>query len=130
MSDYCPSHSQPCPFCPTLHLRHEALYAVVSPCVEILNAILYMYINFVHSGNSMCSCMCLLVFLQADYERRLLQLCREGCKADISQFRETLRHGVDVNIYNEVSVLVLMYSSQFPVHLNVANAVNVYLSLH
>ena len=74
--------------------------------------------------------MCLLVSLQADYERRLLQLCREGCKADISQFREILSHGVDVNIYDEVSALVLMYSNQFPIHLYVANAVNVYLSLY
>ena len=73
--------------------------------------------------------MYLLVSLQVDYERRLLQLCREGCKADISQFREILRHGVDVNIYDKVSVLVLMYSSHFPVHLNVANAINVYLYL-
>ena len=47
-----------------------------------------------------------LVFLQADYERRLLQLCREGCKADITWFREILQRGVDVNIYNEVSVHV------------------------
>ena len=74
--------------------------------------------------------MCLLASLQNDYERRLLQLCRKGCKADISQFREILSLGVYINIYDEVSVLVLMYSSQFPVHLNVANAVNVYLSLH
>ena len=74
--------------------------------------------------------MCLLISLQADCERRLFQLCLEGCKADISQFREILRHGVDVNVYDEVSVLLLMYSSQFPVHLNVANVVNVYLSLH
>ena len=67
--------------------------------------------------------MCLLVSLQADYERRLLQRCLEGCKADISQFREILSHGVDVNIYDEVSVLVLMYSSQFPVHLHVISFV-------
>ena len=76
------------------------------------------------------ACTCLLVSLQNDYERRLLQLCHEGCKADISQFRKILSHGVDINIYDEVSVLVLMYSNRFPVQLNVANAVNMYLSLH
>ena len=58
-----------------------------------------------------------LVFLQADYERRLIQLCREGCKADITQFREILRRGVDVNIYDEVSIHVHTYSSRFPIHL-------------
>ena len=73
--------------------------------------------------------MYLLFSLQTDYERRLLQLSHDG-KADISQFREILRHGVDVNIYDEVSILVLMYNNQFHVHLNVANAENVYVSLH
>ena len=58
-----------------------------------------------------------LVFLQADCERQLLQLCHEGCTADITQFREILRRGVDVNIYDEVSVHVHMYSSRFPIHL-------------
>lgn len=47
--------------------------------------------------------MWLLVFLQADYKRRFLQLCDEG-KADISQFRELLMQGVDVNIYDEVAI--------------------------
>ena len=47
--------------------------------------------------------MWLLVFLQADYKRRFLQLCDEG-KADISQFRELLMQGVDVNIYDEVDI--------------------------
>ena len=47
--------------------------------------------------------MWLLVFLQADYERRFLQLCDEGT-ADISQFRELLRQGVDVNIFDEVGI--------------------------
>ena len=51
-----------------------------------------------------CCDMLLLVFLQADYERRFLQLCYEGT-ADISQFRELLRQGVDVNIYNEVDII-------------------------
>ena len=45
-----------------------------------------------------------ICFLQADYERRLLQLCKK-CTADISQFRELLRQGVDVNIYNKVGIL-------------------------
>ena len=48
--------------------------------------------------------MWLLVFLQADYERRLLQLCSKGCTADISQFSELLRQGVDLNIYDEVGI--------------------------
>jgi hypothetical protein len=44
------------------------------------------------------------VFLQADYEKRLLQLCYKGT-ADISQFRELLRQqGVDINIYDEVGI--------------------------
>ena len=51
--------------------------------------------------------MWLVVYLQADYERRLLQLCNEGCKADISQFRELLRKGVDVNIYDEVCTIYI-----------------------
>ena len=50
--------------------------------------------------------MWLCVFLQADYEKRLLQLCREGCKADISQFREILSQGVDVNVYDKVCIHV------------------------
>jgi hypothetical protein len=45
----------------------------------------------------------ILVFLQADNERRLLQLCIKGT-ADISQFRELLRQGVDLNIYDEVGI--------------------------
>ena len=53
------------------------------------------------------SCTWLLVFLQADYERRLLQLCYEGT-ADISQFRELLRQGVDVYIYDEVGIIILL----------------------
>ena len=53
------------------------------------------------------SCTWLLVFLQADYERRLLQLCYEGT-ADISQFRELLRQGVDVNIYDKVGIIMLL----------------------
>ena len=48
-----------------------------------------------------CYIMWLLVFLQIDHKRRFLQLCDEGT-ADISQFRELLRQGVDVNIYDEV----------------------------
>ena len=50
--------------------------------------------------------MWLLVFLQADYERRLLQFCNEGCTADISQFRELLRQGVNVNSYDEVGIII------------------------
>ena len=50
------------------------------------------------------TCMWLLVSLQAEYERRLIQLCRQGCKADISQFRQLLRQGVDVNIYDKVCI--------------------------
>ena len=47
-----------------------------------------------------------IYLLQADYERRLLLLCDEGCTADISQFRELLRQGVDLNIYDEVGILL------------------------
>ena len=47
----------------------------------------------------------ILLFLQADYERRLLQLCYK-CTADISQFRELLRQGVDINIYDEVGIQI------------------------
>ena len=57
-----------------------------------------------------------LVSLQVDYEKRLLQLSREG-KADLTRFSEILQHGVDVNIYDEVSVQVYTYSSRFPIHL-------------
>ena len=55
------------------------------------------------------ACMWLLVSLQAKYERRLLQLCYEG-KADISQFRQLLRRGVDVNIYDEVCIQMQSYA--------------------
>ena len=48
-----------------------------------------------------------IYFLQADDERRLLQLCYKGCTADISQFRELLRQGVDVNSYDEVGITVV-----------------------
>ena len=51
------------------------------------------------------SCMWLFVSFQADYGRRLLQLCNKGCTADISQFRELLRQGVDINIYDKVGIL-------------------------
>ena len=51
------------------------------------------------------SCTWLLVFLQTYYERRLLQLCYEGT-ADISQFRELLKQGVDINIYSEVRITI------------------------
>ena len=47
-----------------------------------------------------------ICFLQVDYERRLLQLCNKGCTADISQFRELLRQGVDVNSYEEVGIII------------------------
>ena len=50
------------------------------------------------------SCAWLRVFVQADYERRLLQFCDEGT-ADISQFRELLRQGVDVNMYDKVDII-------------------------
>ena len=53
------------------------------------------------------SCMWLLIFLQADHARRLLQLCYEGT-ADISQFRELLRQGVDVNTYDKVGIIILL----------------------
>ena len=43
--------------------------------------------------------------LQDDNERRLLKLCYEGT-ADISQFRELLRQGADVNIYDEVGIQI------------------------
>ena len=56
------------------------------------------------------TCMWLLVSLQAEYERRLLQLCNEGCKADISQFRQLLRQGVDVNVYDEVCIQMHLYA--------------------
>ena len=52
-----------------------------------------------------CYIMWLLVFLQTDYKRRLLQLC-EGSMADVSQFRELLRQGVDLNIYDEVGIII------------------------
>ena len=48
--------------------------------------------------------MWLPVYLQADYERRFLQLCNEG-KADINQFSKLLRKGVDVNIYDQVCAI-------------------------
>ena len=52
-----------------------------------------------------CYIMWLLVFLQADYKRRLLQLC-EGGMADVSQFRKLLRQGVDINIYDQVGMYI------------------------
>ena len=63
------------------------------------------------------SCTWLLVFLQADYKRRLLQLCYEGM-ADISQFRELLRQGVDVNIYDEVGIIILLVQNDKAHHVH------------
>ena len=67
-------------------------------------------INFLHTSEISCwtiLCTWLVVSLQADYEKRFLQLCDEGCKADISQFRELLMQGLDVNIYAKVCVCLL-----------------------
>ena len=58
--------------------------------------------NFMQIAGCCVKCMA-TCFLQADYERRFLQLCKEGT-ADISQFRELLEQGMDVNIYDEVGI--------------------------
>ena len=47
-------------------------------------------------------------FMQADNERRLLELCDIGT-ADISQFSHLLEQGVDPNIYDKVLFCMLSY---------------------
>ena len=46
--------------------------------------------------------------MQADNERRLLELCDIGT-ADISQFSHLLEQGVDPNIYDKVLFCMLSY---------------------
>ena len=46
-------------------------------------------------------------FFQAEYQKKFLRLCIKGT-ADISQFRELLRQGVDVNIYDEVGIIIFV----------------------
>lgn len=59
-------------------------------------------LNFIQiTGCTLCY---VLVFHQA--ERRLIRLCDEGT-ADISQFRELLEQGVDINSYDEVGIIFI-----------------------
>ena len=71
-------------------------------------------VPYLHYPEIVCCCVMYVAicFFQADYERRLLQLCYKGT-ADISQFRELLRQGIDVNSYDEVGTDKVVRPAQY-----------------
>ena len=50
---------------------------------------------------------CLSFAVQAEYERRFLELFKDVRNADISKISSLLKQGVDPNIYNKVGLLKL-----------------------